>query len=269
MNQKINFILEKYYSQMLSFEVNEERLFFDSLYKINKNARNITLKDKLLKLFSFYQYNLVNTFKHLNKRMNNNNFHITADDSRLFLQIISELENIYDNAKLTEFEFEINSTYKSYLLALKPILKETGGSEMSADTKKFDIIEFEPIFNFTEHRLNAYKEDKIEALFNNIKGENSGSFSLLKIDEKLAFINNAIEYILNNGNGFTKIDENIFLKLVTNDDIINFRKKTHCFRHDSKTALNERSKLSFKEKEFLLNYGLTVLFVLIEKVCRT
>lgn len=56
----------------------------------------------------------------------------------------------------------------------------------------------------------------------------------MDIDEKIGYLNMAIENILIVNKKYIQVDSNkLFLNLITNEDIINYRKVTHCFRHGS------------------------------------
>lgn len=44
------------------------------------------------------------------------------------------------------------------------------------------------------------------------------------------------------------------------DELIKtYRKQIHCFRHASENALDERKQFSKEQKEFIIDYGITIV----------
>lgn len=71
----------------------------------------------------------------------------------------------------------------------------------------------------------------------------------MDIDEKLGYINMAIENILLVDKKYIQVDsKNMFFDLITNEDIKNYRIKTHCFRHGSEVMIIKRSNFTENQK---------------------
>ena len=68
-------------------------------------------------------------------------------------------------------------------------------------------------------------------------------FENMTIDEKIKEIANLIENLL-------YVDDEIIKK---------YRKQIQCFRHSSNNALEERKQFSDEEKEFIIDYGITII----------
>lgn len=90
------------------------------------------------------------------------------------------------------------------------------------------------------------------------------TFTNMSTDEKLAEIANVIEHLLKKPNGkFITLDySNLCFGYVTNEMVTDYRKKMHCFRHGTVDALSERKSYSADQKNFFVNYGLTILMVI-------
>ena len=69
-----------------------------------------------------------------------------------------------------------------------------------------------------------------------------------------------IEYCLKRGGEFVEIPNivNIFDFVKCRE----FRNKTHCMRHGSEEALFERKMLSNSEKQFLIDYGISLVHLI-------
>lgn len=81
-------------------------------------------------------------------------------------------------------------------------------------------------------------------------------FDSMEVDERLALLNDLIENLLKVDNKFRKIPyEDVFMKLLSEKEVIDYRKRTHCFRHGSEEAVRERNMFSKEEKSFLIDFG--------------
>ena len=84
---------------------------------------------------------------------------------------------------------------------------------------------------------------------------------------KLEEINNVIENILKINNKWADIDyKNESFDFISNDSVIKYRKLIHCFRHGSEDSIKEREKISKNQKEFLINYGITICELLLNAI---
>src|SRR5699024_10811470 len=77
-----------------------------------------------------------------------------------------------------------------------------------------------------------------------------GELHTLRLDEQLSVLNNTIEYLLKEKNGFKKVNQEIFYGFIDEEKIIKFRKDTHIFRHGFKEAITERREWSEMKKKF-------------------
>src|SRR5699024_8681321 len=77
-----------------------------------------------------------------------------------------------------------------------------------------------------------------------------GELHTLVLDEQLSLLNNTIEYLLKEKNGYKKINQEIFYEFINEEKIIKFRKDTHIFRQGSKEAISERREWSEEKKKF-------------------
>lgn len=89
------------------------------------------------------------------------------------------------------------------------------------------------------------------------------SFNKMSIDEKLAEIANLIENVLKRNEKFITLDySKICFDYISNEIVANYRKKMHCFRHASDKAMAERNSYSEEQKNFFVDYGLTIIKVI-------
>lgn len=79
-------------------------------------------------------------------------------------------------------------------------------------------------------------------------------------DEKLVAISEGIEHILKENKKYLELDfEKFEIIGINNENIKNFRKIIHCFRHATNESLIERKNFSEKEKEIFINFGLVII----------
>lgn len=86
------------------------------------------------------------------------------------------------------------------------------------------------------------------------------SFDSMTLDEKIAEIANLIENMLKREGTFIALDySKVCSGFITDDVVKNYRKKMQCFRHCSGEALEERKAYSEEQKNFFVDYGLTIV----------
>lgn len=103
------------------------------------------------------------------------------------------------------------------------------------------------------------KED-INELF--VKVSTRGAeFENMTADEKLQHIKNILENLLKDIGYKNVIFENFTMGYITSEQVLKFSKKLQCFRHGSKESLEERKSYTDDEKQFMIDYGLTILAV--------
>lgn len=110
-----------------------------------------------------------------------------------------------------------------------------------------------------EKNANVKIEDNIDKMFIEISTRNA-RFENMTIDEKIKEIANLIENLLCVDGNFIKLDYSKYCFKYIDDEIIkNYRKQIQCFRHASNNALEERKQFSKEQKEFLIDYGITII----------
>lgn len=89
------------------------------------------------------------------------------------------------------------------------------------------------------------------------------SFNNMSTDEKLSEIANLIENMLKKNGHFIKPDySSICFDYISDETVTSYRKKMQCFRHASSEAITERSSYSEEQKNFFVDFGLTIIKVI-------
>ncbi|MGL4548378.1 hypothetical protein [Eubacterium aggregans] len=89
------------------------------------------------------------------------------------------------------------------------------------------------------------------------------SFNKMSTDEKLAEIANLIENLLKKNGKFITLDyPKICFDYISNEIVTRYRKKMHCFRHATDEAIEKRNSYSEEQKNFFVDYGLTIVKVI-------
>lgn len=105
-------------------------------------------------------------------------------------------------------------------------------------------------------------DDMINQKFVEISNRQA-AFNKMSTDEKLAEIANLIENMLKKNGKFISLDYSKLCFDYISDDIVSkYRKKMHCFRHATDEAIAERKLYSEEQKNFLVDYGLTIVKVI-------
>ena len=105
-------------------------------------------------------------------------------------------------------------------------------------------------------------DDVIEQKFIEISTRNA-RFDNMSTDEKLGEIANLIENLLKKNDKFITLDySSLCFEYITNELITNYRKKMQCFRHATEKALLERQTYSESQKNFFIDFGLTIIKVI-------
>lgn len=114
--------------------------------------------------------------------------------------------------------------------------------------------------NLTFEKETAPKiETNIDKMFIEISTRNA-KFENMAIDEKIKEIANLIEHLLCVNGNYIKLDYSKNCFEYIDDELIKiYRKQIHCFRHASENALEERKQFSNEQKEFLIDYGITII----------
>ena len=102
-------------------------------------------------------------------------------------------------------------------------------------------------------------ENNIDKMFMEISTRNA-RFENMTIDEKIKEIANLIETLLYVDGNYIKLDYSKHCFEYVDDEIIKkYRKQIQCFRHSSNNALEERKQFGDEEKEFIIDYGITII----------
>lgn len=101
--------------------------------------------------------------------------------------------------------------------------------------------------------------DEIENLFFKISTRNA-EFNSMTLDEKLENIRNVCANIGKQGDKYIDIPyEQISSGFITSDDVKRYEKEIQCFRHAESEMFEKRKSYSDQQKEFLIDYGKTIL----------
>lgn len=255
----------------------EELVIIDKFNQIKEQINNLIAKEpayvqlyeckeeqeenfQKLKLIFFYIHCQLNFYlDKFNGRVLNSKYYLAEDSRQLIILIdmVLELQNSLNNSN---YYFLINRTYYFYIKKIRELLKPSGGSIISDDIKTLKLIKYERIFNLQS--INLSINEDVGHIFKIVSTRNA-EFEQMPVDEKLSNLNMVIEYILNEKKKYKNIDSTkLFLDLIDNDVIKQYRNKTHCFRHGSKDAIEERKKINNDQKDFLIDYGVTICKVI-------
>lgn len=110
--------------------------------------------------------------------------------------------------------------------------------------------------------IDTHFDEDIEESFKRISTRNS-SFSEMTNAEKIKEISNLIENKLKVNGKFIELKSGNTLGLLTNADLMKYRRLTQCYRHSTDEALIEREKYK-KNELFLIHYGISYLHAIFE-----
>lgn len=105
-------------------------------------------KELLRKFFSLAHHEINRLLRYLNSRISNG--HYNANESRELLHWIDVVEKATYSLGNTEMSFLINEDYWNVLIVCKDFLQETSGSPIPTDFKKFNLKEYEAIFQLVD-----------------------------------------------------------------------------------------------------------------------
>ena len=137
-------------------------------------------------------------------------------------------------------------------------LRALGKQRMSGVIPYEERRKFINSLNF-EKKSNIKIEEDIDKLFAKISTRNA-SFESMTNDERLKEIANLIEYMLAEKGKFKELEYNtIAFEYIDNETIKKFRNQIQCFRHASQNSIEEREKFTDNQKDFLIDYGVTII----------
>lgn len=117
-------------------------------------------------------------------------------------------------------------------------------------------------FTFDFKSSNIILNDDINEKFMEISTRQA-NFNSMSKDEKIAEIVNIIENILKKNGKYLELDySKICCDFITDNQIKKYKQMMQCFRHCSDESISERKSYTEKQKDFLIDYGLTIVKVI-------
>ena len=136
MSTKEERILNDFYQQICPDGTDNPK--FSSCYEhYNKRIRDI---------FSVWHGQITSLVDFMNSKAKVNH-HFNAEESRVLLNVIEQIEELLQHFKESQYAFEIVPDVKSYLKYFSTFLKLSGGSHIPDDYRKVEINKYEPIFS--------------------------------------------------------------------------------------------------------------------------
>lgn len=133
------------------------------------------------------------------------------------------------------------------------------GEDFNGTVKYASRRVFVANLTFDQKSNNIQIDDTINQKFIEISNRQA-SFNNMCTDEKLAEIANLIENMLKKNGKYISIDySTVCFEYITDASVTSYRKKMHCFRHSSEEAINERNAYTEDQKNFFVDYGLTIV----------
>lgn len=235
--------------------------FYDFIKNINNTYNPIADEMEKTDNYEFYVYDseeAITHFKELCMPRSNNNF--SKEETCWFYLITFYLHSIGYEIKefprvlarppvdLSDFAYE---EIRKRLISLN---KHCNGTVRFAARRKF-VSEFTFEIKTTHIKIN----DTIKEKFIEISTRQA-SFESMSTDEKLAEIINLIENMLKKDGKYAELDYKIVCcEFITNDQIKKYKNAMQCFRHCTDESILERKKYTEKQKDFLIDYGLTIV----------
>lgn len=252
----------KYYKQNIKQDEYYYR-YYDKLIKEPEKIAEefeVTEVDGLERFSFFDDEDIIEKFRFLCQP---EMFFSSGDDSRLFYFICYYLYK--QGYKIKEFpnilrrppEDPYNFTYTEIRnrLVFQGKQRDDGIVPYSERRKLIASLSF-------ERNTSLAIDDNIDLLFEKISTRNA-NFDKMENDEKLKEIANLIENLLYDGKKYKILDyKKIMFDFIDDDTIKNFRNKIQCFRHSSEKSLKERNSYSKEQKDFMIDYGITIIKVI-------
>ena len=163
---------------------------------------------------------------------------------------IEEFPRVVEHPPIDSFDF-VNKEIRNKLIAND---KDVNGTVPYRERRKFVAS-----LTFSQKDKHIELDDVIEAKFREISTRQA-SFQKMSTDEKLAEIANLIENFLKKDGNYITLDySKICFDYISENTIKNYRKKIQCFRHSATESINERIAFSEEQKNFMIDFGLTIL----------
>lgn len=253
--------LRKYYLENVS-EDEYYYIFFDFIKDINYTYNVFTGKEETNN-YKFIIYDIQDVIEKFKSLCQPENEHHSLEDKCWFYLIlfylykngfiIEEFPRLIEHPPEDTFQF-VNKDVRNKLIISG---KEVDGKVPYRERRMF-------IASLTFKQSSEYIEinNDIEQKFKEISTRNA-SFDNMSTDEKISEILNLIENFLKKGDSFISLDySKICFNYINEQEIIKYRKQFQCFRHSSEQALQERANYSEEQKNFIIDYGLTIVKVI-------
>lgn len=213
--------------------------------------------DKIFqKIFSYFHEKMNGLFEFMNTKSDVNN-HFNADSSRELIIIIHELREIKKGLQNTDYDFEINPSYIEQIKYVQNFLKNSGGSPIPDDYKKFNIIKYEPIFSLKNKDM-SFKDFgysvSVQASFN-------VDAITIKINE---YILKHVKTLLETGHYFNAVEESYKIVREKLKSITGKEKAHEAFKDDNYTLIFGHEAKNEAEKDFF--EGVKFLHIAIQKL---
>lgn len=99
----------------------------------------------------------------------------------------------------------------------------------------------------------------LESIISLVSSRNS-KFESMEINEKLANIRNAFENIGKINGKYLQIPfDSLTNNFITPKQVLDFQSELQCFRHGEVTMIAKRDSYSYEQKQFFVDFGLTIL----------
>lgn len=235
--------------------------FYDFVKNINNTYNPITGETEKTDNYEFYVYDsddAITRFKELCMPRNDN--HFSKKEVCWFYLItfylhsngyeIKEFPRILAWPPVDPSKFTYGEIRNKLILAGE----HNNGTVRFATRRKY-VSELTFKIKSTNIRIN----DTINKKFIEISTRQA-SFDSMSTDEKLAEIINLIENMLKKDGKYAELDyKKVCCEFITNDQIKKYKKAMQCFRHCADNSILERKKFTEKQKDFLIDYGLTII----------
>lgn len=191
-----------------------------------------------------------------------NEIHSTEDKCWFYLilfylkkggYVIKEFPRLVEHPPKETYDF-VNKEVRNRLIAEG---KDDNGTVRYAARRTF-IAQL----TFVQKENYVELEEVIEKKFKKISNRQA-NFQEMSTEEKLAEIANLIEHMLKKDGKFLSLDyDKISFDFIDEEAIKKYRKKIQCFRHSSRDSISERESFTKEQKNFLIDYGLTIIKVI-------
>ncbi|SPP27700.1 conserved hypothetical protein [Brochothrix thermosphacta] len=144
-----------------------------------------------------------------------------------------------------------SETIRRYIMTNKPELSNVPWSERRAVV---DSLTIERIYDDSSFEV----KPEIESIMKDI-AMGTGDFQSHSKENKLAMLNNCVEYLLKDGEKYKTVDASIFYGFLDQVKVIKFRKDTHVFRHHDRNTMFEREQWDDEKKDLYIRIGIIIV----------